>query len=184
MAPFWRDTDRSAVTVTEAISEWALVAWDVLEAVAARWRRTIDAEALGAEVQRRSGIHTDLPAATWIGPLLSLVTQRAHESHGPAVTSLVAGEDGGPHECFDEALTLAGTPGLTGLARRDAWLDARMACHRAYGAKIPAGVTELPRPRVRKVVEAAAPAPERVAPVCPRCFLQLPATGVCDDCEG
>lgn len=181
MPMFWRDADRSPVTVQEAVGEWALAAWDVLETVAARWNRTVAAEDLGAEVQRRSGIATSAPSATWLGPMLSLVAQRAHESRGPALTSLVTGDDGRVYAGYREVLALQGRSAfdLDEHAR-----EARMECHRAYGAKVPAGRTELPRKRTpggapAAAVKAAPPKPK----VCPSCFLELPATGVCDDCD-
>jgi hypothetical protein len=46
--------------------------------------------------------------------------------------------------------------------------------------------TASPRRRTASPRKAAAPAKpkkvELVAEVCPRCFMQLPATGVCDNC--
>jgi hypothetical protein len=36
---------------------------------------------------------------------------------------------------------------------------------------------KTPRATTRKVVEE-----ERPAPVCPTCFMTLPATGICDTC--
>lgn len=183
MPAFWRDADRSPVTVQEAVGEWALSAWDVLEAVAARWGRTVEAADLAAEVQRRSGIVTSTPSSSWIGPVLSLVAQRAQESRGPVLTSLVT--DGGrAYAGFRDVLAAQGTPalGADDLAERAA--DAREATHRAYGAKEPA---RRASGGARTARAAKAAKPTRTEPpkprVCPTCFLELPATGVCDNCD-
>lgn len=37
-------------------------------------------------------------------------------------------------------------------------------------------------PRTRTTTPRRAPEPEKPAPVCPTCFMTLPATGVCDSC--
>ncbi|GAB3624218.1 hypothetical protein GCM10027418_23020 [Mariniluteicoccus endophyticus] len=174
MSSFWRDTDRSEVTVKEAIAEWSLYAWDVLEAVAGRYRRTLTTDDLGSEVQRRSQIHTSEPTSSWIAPVLGLVEARAREQGVPQLTSLVTDGAGRPIGHANEELATA----------------ARLECYRAYGAKIPVVSDEPAKPRARKVKNTGTPTkstrdlpPPRKASVCPTCHLEMPATGICDDCD-
>ncbi|MGL5405399.1 MAG: hypothetical protein ACRDAX_01200 [Propionibacteriaceae bacterium] len=183
MPAFWRDYDRSTVTVQEAIGEWSLEAWRILEDVAARWRKTITGQQLGIEVQKRTGIMTSVPEAEWIGFVISLVAQRAHESHGPILTSFIVDDAGNPHETYREVLGFEGNASPNPGELRDHALESRMTCHRAYGAKIPASATALPRKRVAAApATVVAPREPRPTPVCPRCYLVLPATGQCDNC--
>ncbi|GAB3708940.1 hypothetical protein [Mariniluteicoccus flavus] len=185
MTAFWRDTDRSAVPVQVAISEWALAAWDVLEAIAGRWNKTVTEDDLGSEVQRRSGIATSTPTDSWIGPVLSLVAQRSHESRGPALVSLVVDEAGHPVPAFREALGLEGRSALGAADLAEQARETRLSCHRAYGAKIPRGAAEAaPRtPRATKAAAAPAKPPNPQRAMCPKCFLEVPVTGVCDNCD-
>lgn len=194
MATFWRDVDRSPVGVEEAMGEWTLAAWQVLEDAAHVWRKTVSEERLGVEVQRRSDIHTALPVATWIGPVISLVAQRAHEEHGPVLTSLVVDDRGHVPESYREVVRLQGGGELGEAALEDHALDARLTCYRAYGARVPAGVTELPRSRRATVAAAsvrrasggsahrAEEKPAFTPSFCPTCWLQLPLSGQCDNC--
>ncbi|WP_407317899.1 hypothetical protein UQW22_15045 [Isoptericola halotolerans] len=46
----------------------------------------------------------------------------------------------------------------------------------------PAPVRRSPRSAARASRSAATQEPEKPAPVCPTCYMTLPATGVCDSC--
>lgn len=203
MATFWRDTDRSPVTVQEAIGEWSLVAHDVLEEAAGTWRRTVSQQRLAVEVQKRSGIITSLPDDAWLDHVVSLVAQRAHEDGGPALTAFVVDADGDVPDSYGEVLALEGLgEGSRGLRRQHA-LDARLLAHRLHRAAVPEGATaddllpaapRVPGARASRSTggavgrsRSAAPAKAVVEPpkpkVCPTCYLVLPATGRCDYCS-
>lgn len=183
MAAFWRDVDHSPVTVTEAIGEWSLAAWGALEDVAARWRKTITADQLAIEVQKRTGILTSLPADGWIGPVISLVAQRAAEDRGLALTAFVVDDEGRVLDSYRDVLKAEGREAVGRGDLEDHAGDVRMTAHRAYGACIPAGVTALPRKRGTRDVAAPAVRSDPKPKVCPRCYLVLPATGQCDNCN-
>lgn len=192
---FWAEVDGREVTVTEAMSAWALAGWEILEDTAAHWKRTLTEESLGLKVQTRSGIFTSLPVETWIGPLVSLLAQRAHESKGVRLTCYLVGADGIVADSYREVLALEGIAEATRRELQEHALEQRMLGHRAYDATIPAGGT-LPRKRIAAETSRRAVEPtevrttmsvlmpdEKPAAVCPSCWLQLPASGQCDFCE-
>ncbi|WP_179251273.1 hypothetical protein [Enemella evansiae] len=178
MAGIWRELDRTPVTAGEATREWALNAHDILEEIAPRYGRSIAFTDVAHEVQRRSGIRTDLPPASWLPDVLSEVATRCQESGEPRLTEFVD------------------PPGQTPSSVVSA---ARLEAHKAYGAKLPNPDAPARRRTTRakattgtrassgtpRPAKAARPTPieERRRPVCPTCFVELPATGICDDCS-
>lgn len=165
----WQTTDHRPVSATEAQREWALRAHEVLEEVAGRYGRTVAYADLATEVQRRAGIATDLDPADWVDDVLSAVAARCQEAGEPRLIALVER----PHATQAHTITAD-----------------RLACHQAYGAKMPAERTTRRTTRSRSSSGSSAPAvrkpvkPEdRVRKVCPSCFVELPSTGICDDCD-
>lgn len=163
----WQSIDHSPVTAAEADREWTLRATEILVEVASRYGRSIAYADLGAEVQRRSGILTDMALETWLDDVLREVGRRCTEAGQPALNLLV--DDSGSR--VDPA--------------------ARVSIYEAYGARMPKART--PRttkgPRSRGRAADAQERPKRVTkpverrrPVCPTCFVELPSTGVCDNC--
>jgi hypothetical protein len=61
--------------------------------------------------------------------------------------------------------------------------SARLDCYRWFGASLPLG-GGLPAlaPRLQAAVARRRPRSTAAPPTCPQCFIQLPATGVCDSC--
>lgn len=176
MSSTWRELDHSSVSPTEAIREWALHGHDILEEIAPRFGRTIAREDLAHEVQRRSGILTDRPEESWLGTVLGAIAERCRESGEPELTSLVA----------DPPVQVDAT---------------RLRCHQAYGAKIPnpdggrtrsrstsstgrraASASSRSTTSPRSTTTRAKSSEPRRRPVCPSCFMEIPSTGVCDNC--
>ncbi|MDO5682865.1 MAG: hypothetical protein Q4G46_08565 [Propionibacteriaceae bacterium] len=160
------------MSVAEAEREWNLRATEILSEVAGRYGRTIEYGDLGAEVQRRAGILTDMPLAAWLDDVITEVARRCAEAGKPLLTLLVEDPD----------------------SKVDA--VARMGVYEAYGAKMPGArktATRSPRSRSRAAAaaERADRTPtkrtvkpeERRRPVCPSCFVELPSTGICDNCD-
>lgn len=162
----WQETDHRPITAQEAHREWALVAHDILEEVARRYGRSVAYADLGGEVQRRSGIATDLELSSWLDDVLTEVSERCNESGEPRLIMLID---------------------RPGVAQSSGVPAARLACYETYGAKIPA--RKPTRSAGRSRTSTAAPAPkrtkvqDRVRPICQRCFVELPATGICDTCD-
>lgn len=164
----WQSIDHSPVTAAEADREWTLRATEILTEVATRYGRSIEYADLGSEIQRRSGILTDMALDTWLDDVLREVARRCTESGKPALSLLVDGAD----SRVDPA--------------------ARASIYEAYGAKLPKGRSPRPARTTRsrsssadvgeRTKRAAKPV-ERRRPVCPTCFVELPSTGVCDNCD-
>lgn len=165
----WQSIDRSPVTAAEADREWTLRATEILTEVASRYGRSIEYADLGAEVQRRSGILTDMALETWLDDVLREVGRRCTEAGKPALSLLVDGAD----SAVDPA--------------------ARASIYEAYGAKLPKGRSPRAARTTRSRSGSAADAGERTKrvakpaerrrPVCPTCYMELPSTGVCDNCD-
>lgn len=161
----WQAVDRSPVNAAEAHREWTLRATEILTEVAGRFGRSIEYADLGAEVQRRAGILTDRGIETWLDLVLREVGRRCAEAGKPSLTLLV--------EIPDVRVDPA----------------ARASVHEAYGAKLPkARAPRTTRSRASAGAEAgersrrpSKPA-ERRRPLCPTCFVELPSTGICDNC--
>ncbi|WP_163544053.1 hypothetical protein [Occultella kanbiaonis] len=172
------------VGVNEGSGAWADAAHDILTEVAGHHLAVITRADLAEQVQYRSRLRTRSPYRTWIGSVLAIVVTRAHADGLPPLTSLVVHRAGGDVET-EESVT-----------------QARFACYRRYADDIPAEVIALADAEARaKEAEAEeatrtrrtgsrtrAPrvskptAPEELPKICPTCFVQLPASGICDDC--
>lgn len=171
MTGIWQETDHRPVTASEATLEWTLRAHEILVEVAGRWNRSIAYDDLAAEVQRRTGIRTDMDAEDWLDDVLKEINTRCVEAGKPKLIALVD---------------------MPGVTSREA-SAARLSCYEAYGARKPrekAATTRTAGARTRRETEPRkAPAKravkpqDRVRPLCPRCFVELPSTGICDSCD-
>lgn len=168
MQGIWQATDHRPISAQEAHREWALVAHDILEEVARRYGRSVAYADLAGEVQRRTGIATDLELGNWLDDVLTEVAERCKDSSEPRLVVLVD------------------RPGVAHTSEIPA---ARLECYEAYGAKIPAKKTSRGATRSRTTTSSVAPArkrakvQERLRPICQRCFVELPSTGICDNCD-
>ncbi|WP_327265267.1 hypothetical protein OG444_30800 [Streptomyces sp. NBC_01232] len=164
---------------------WAEEAYAVLTGVAGTYHAVITYKALGAEVQERSGIRTEALLHNWIGSVLGRVVREAHRRGDPPLTALVVHSgDGMVGVGYKEVLEIAGQPPVLDAAEREQHAArARLDCYRRFGAELPpdGGVPAL-APVYRAAVERRRARTAEPPPVCTGCFVQLPATGVCDSC--
>lgn len=183
-------TEERRVGVNEGSRAWAEEAVEVLTEVAGHYRGVITYAELAEEVQVRTRLRTGAPFRNWIGGVLATVVSRCHALGLPPLTSLVVhgrGKDGAVEE---------GT------------VAARFTCYRRFADDIPAEVLAAAAAAARAKEEAAGPArasrakpsasartrapraprerrqkaAEEAPKICPSCFVQLPASGICDDC--
>ncbi|TDE99118.1 hypothetical protein EXU48_02775 [Occultella glacieicola] len=176
------------VGTNEASSAWADAAREVLVEVAGHYPGLITYADLAEQVQVRTGLRTRSPFRSWIGGVLATVVARVRADGLPPLTSLVVNRTDG------EAQT------------EEAVAHARLTCYRRYADDIPAEVIAAAdaearakevqaqeaararsvrpsRPRTpRAPRERAQPTPEAAPKICPTCFVQLPASGICDEC--
>lgn len=103
----------------------------------------------------------------------------------PPLTSLVVhAHDGKVGDGYKAVLEIVGGPPIADeLARERHAAEARLTCYRRFSTDLPAdGGTPALSPKLQAAVERSRQ-PERAPRAsCPRCHLQLPATGVCDSC--
>ncbi|WP_037974165.1 hypothetical protein [Streptomyces sp. NRRL WC-3742] len=187
---------------TQAQIVWTRAAYPALVEVAGRYHAVITYGDLAALVQEVSGVRTRFDQRQWLGKVLALVVREAHRRGDPPLTSLVVhAQDGRVGVGYQEVLAVAGhAPLASELDREEHAAAARLACYRHFGAVLPAdGGTPALAPRLRESLsrrasgraasgsgrggaQGVSAAPVRVAAVCPGCFIEFPATGVCDSC--
>lgn len=174
------------VSVNEARGQWATAACDVLAEVASHYAAVITYAELAEQVQLRTKLRTRSHSRNWIGSVLAQVVARTRAAQLPPLTSLVAHRADG------------------GLDPDESTVRSRLACYRRFADDVPAEViaeadaqaaaeraaaeevTRAKQTRPRRAAASRAPrTPTRdEAPpaICPTCFMQLPASGVCDTC--
>ncbi|MFG2692169.1 hypothetical protein [Kitasatospora sp. NPDC048407] len=187
---YWRVENGSAVAVgyAEALAAWRAAAYPVLVQVAGRYRAVITYRELGEAVQEASGVRTRALLHNWIGRVLGGVVHEAHRREDPPLTALVVhSTDGMVGEGYNEVLQVAGLPAAADAHDREVHAaTSRLACYRAYCTALPAdGGSPALAPRYQDTVarRRTAAALRDPVPVCPSCHVQLPATGICDNCD-
>lgn len=192
---YWHENDVEAaddaeprdLTLEEAEEAWTPVAHQILAEVAGKYHGLIHYAELADRVQQESGIRTRRQVRGWIGPVLARVAQRNHDAGEPALTALVVHKvDGTVGNGYDVVLSLAGADPIEDpVAREKHAAEARLECYRWAGAELPEGggrpalspLFELRQARKRKEARAL-----ETAPICTTCFMEIPPTGVCDNC--
>ncbi len=209
---FWYEPEGRGTSEAIALETWARVTHDVLEETATAYHRVIREAELAERLQSASGIRTARPHERWMTKLLTPLAHLHHRDGYPPLTALVVDERGWVGERYDDVLRAAEQlPILEALPREKHAAKARLECYQWAGsapedgglpAEVPTGRTRAARsttPRVprtpgapkapRTPREPKVVAPKRVAPtdrpvnVCPTCFMAIPATGLCDNCD-
>lgn len=188
---FARARDGSLIGRSAAESEWIPIAREFLATVASRPYAVTTQRELAQHVLSRSGIEVNPSLNKWIGPFLTHLTQACVAEGEPPLGALVTADHGKVGPAFDEALASLELGAETPKDRERLAAELRLQCYRWADAPEPAGGWRLqspaagersPRARAPRATAHRAPAPEPVAVYCPSCFVQLPATGVCDNC--
>ena len=180
--PSWLEA--SEIGQEAAIEAWALAARPVLEAAARSYQSVVTQKELCAQVQEDSGVRTKQQIRHWVGDVLSAVATDCSNRSEPLLSALCVNALGSVGDGYGVVVE-----SLTGTAPDDADDHAaaqRIACYRQYDATgLPAdgGFAAL-TPRLAGTRDRARKArlAERVVPQCPDCFMELPATGECDNC--
>jgi len=207
---FWHEPDGTSTNEAIALEAWAKSAHDVLEEVAAVYHDVVSEETFAERIQWASGIHTTRPPERWLRKLLAPLAVVHHQHGHPPLTALVVDQRGWVGERYEDLLRAVDElPIVDASARERHAARARLACYQwagsapeggGYPAEVPTGrarssrsssprATGAPRaPRAPRAPKQPA-APKRVAAsdrpvtVCPRCFMAVPATGLCDNCD-
>jgi hypothetical protein len=178
----WRVSDGSAVAFGAAKGAWSLAAREVLMRTAKSYHAYITYGELAEEVQQVAGIRTQSPMRHWIGAVLGSVADDCRLRGEPSLTALCVHQDETVGDGYAYVLEIAGEEIPEDLDFHAA--EARFACYVAFGAELPAGGGH---PALTAKVAAArrykAKQIEVIPALCPRCFIQLPVSGRCDNCN-
>ncbi|MGO4856247.1 hypothetical protein [Arthrobacter sp. 2MCAF14] len=181
----WREPHRDVeIHFPQAIEEWAEASVPVLEEVARTYGACITYKDLASRLFDATGIHTRMLVQNLSARLLNRVIRICLDRDLPALSSLVVhATDGMVGSGFDEVLRAAGRvlPG-TELERERAAAAERLTCYRAYCPEVPADAVAQLTPTYEARINPVKKDAPRPKPVCVVHGIQLPATGVCDDC--
>lgn len=189
---------------------YALAARHVLADVATDYHAVITVPEFARQIQERTRIRNRQAPGLWIGDVLYRVAKDCHRRREPLLGSLVVGTDGLMPEWYADTVNAVRGDVVANPQMHAA--EERLECYRTHGAEIPpgggeaalppareparrVGRTSSPRssasrastPRTPRATAARTPAPAKPAPpaekLCPSCFMVLPATGHCDNCD-
>lgn len=202
--------DASEVGTSAAREAWAEAARPVLVEAAGRYRALVTYKVLAAAVQESSGITTALPMHQWIGDVLGRVTEDCQSRGEPLLSSLCVSVQGSVGQGYADAVEAArgsrpedpddhaaherlacyrhweatGLPRDGGTPLRTAhFTPVRKAAPRKPPVQKPTPRAAAPRKMTARPSAAAEVSPAKPIPLCPTCFTQVPASGICDYCD-
>ena len=170
----------------------------VLTEVAGHYLGVITYAELAEEVQVRTRLRTRAPFRNWIGGVLATVVSRCHAQALPPLTSLVVhgrGKEAGTEDqtaaarfsCYQRFADDIPAEVLAALAaaeraKEEAAAEAARERRAKPRASARGSATRECAARERAPRERRQQAADEAPKVCPSCFMQLPASGICDDC--
>ncbi|CAN5528785.1 hypothetical protein BH10ACT1_BH10ACT1_39970 [soil metagenome] len=183
----WLVADESEVSYEDAVVAWTAVAVPHLESVAGTYGSFLTYAEFGEAVQEAAGIRTKILLHQWVGKVLAAITVDATDPEVPLLTALVVRKDQNIGAGYAKAASRR-----DGETVEDPELHAakeRLKLYGLYGATLPSNGGE-PRftPRVAAVrsgrLASGAPRPDPPKrPACPTCYITLPASGLCHNCD-
>lgn len=199
--------DASEVGSHVARAAWAEAARPVLLEVAGRYRALVTYKQLAEAIQTTTGITTTQLLPQWIGDVLGRVTDECHSRGEPLLSALCVSVQGSVGLGYADAVEQArgarpNDPDEHAAAERlscyrhwdavglprDGGTPLRTAhftpVRRASATRATAAPRAPRKPTSRRAAPTAATAPEpKPIPLCPKCFTQVPVSGVCDYCD-
>lgn len=191
----YREADGAPVEFADALKVWTPIAYERLLQVAQHYNGLISFKQMAQHVQRESGIRTTATPASMVSKVLDLCAIQAAREGEPPLTSLCLRTDGtvGPGYWQTPTAEDVELPAVT--ADADVEMHAaehRLLCYRKHATDLPehGGIPRIPeqvevrRERADRAAERSRAAKRDDAPaaICPSCFTQLPANGVCWHC--
>jgi hypothetical protein len=198
-------TDGTTIDDAAALEAWSRAARPVLVQVARRYGSLMAPSSFAEEVQALSGVRTREPAAAWVDDVLDAVGVECIARDEPLLSAFCIGADGHIGARYEKLAISVDASAVNDIEMHAA--KQRLEAHRYHGAIVPVDGGKPALPPQLKRVSAATPKraastgartrsaraktatprkpknPELPRPVCPTCFLQLPATGRCDNCN-
>lgn len=176
------EADGAKVKFADALAAWVPIAHEVLVQTAGNYNWTTTYKELTDVVQERSGIRTKMLIGNWSGKLLEQVAVRAAEAGEPPLTSLCVHQNGTIGEGYARAPKSVPSDPDTDVD--DLAAQHRLLCYRRYADDLPAdGGTRTLTPQVAEVRARQAKIGVKHRAICPIHFMELPASGVCAECE-
>jgi hypothetical protein len=196
---YFRATDGAPLTAEEALRIWAAEAYAMLVETASQYGRVVSADQLAHGVQEHTGVRSTERPSSWLNKVLTLVVYRCHATGEPPLTSLVVSPSTGTvGPAYSEVQRVTGALHLSDVNREKAAAQGRLDAYRRYAPDVPANAeavltTKFVAARAQAKVTAKARMPKRpvVLPppdvpltrICPRCFLETPIIGDCQNCD-
>lgn len=136
--------DGTEVPHSEALKEWAAVAYEELKRVAGTYNKLISYAGLRTVLRQETGLTTGMLMQNWIGGVLEIAAQRAADANEPPLTSLCVRSDGTIGDGYlraPRAVAPSSTNDVEQLAAED-----RLLCYAAFATDMPAngGIPTLP----------------------------------------
>lgn len=201
MPSYWRDPDHTPLSGDEAVRAWADAAHDLLATVASHYNKIVSAGEFTRRIQDLAQVRTDVATAEWFGRVLQQVVHRCHATGEPPLTSLIVNpRDGGVGVAYAEVLRLQGLGASNALAREKHAAAGRLDCYLRYASDVPDNATAqllLPaqrtvaatsrsraaaQPRTARATAAHTTPDKPLTRICPKCFLETPLDGECQNC--
>lgn len=189
------------VSPKAGLQAWTKQAYDVLVETASHYNAVITYGDLAEEVQARSGLRTTANQRSWIGEVLHLIAYQNHRTGEPPLTALVVHkQDGHVGAGYDEVLRISGIKPIDDpIERENHAAAARLECYRHWCPYVPADAKPTLAPAASRAPRAGTTHPrtaqprtvqprrtertnERHGSICPRCFMEMPLTGECQNC--
>lgn len=173
---------------------------------AGHYRALVRQKELADAVQQSTGITTTIPMRQWLSDVLGRVTAECESRGEPLLSALCVSMQGSVGQGYADAVEHA--RGTRPADPDEHAADERLRCYQHWQATdLPRdGGTPLrtahlaparksstaktaprattPRKTAARKTAAAATVPEpKPIPLCPRCRIQVPASGVCDYCD-
>ncbi|MFC0581986.1 hypothetical protein [Micrococcoides hystricis] len=175
------------VGINEGLPLWTEAALEKLKDIASVFGSTIYYSELAQDIQHHTGAHTRSAFRNWIGKVLESVDKVCRAESLPPLASLAVRQaDGRVGAGYDHNIKAAGqdAAGDPFERNRQAVFD-RLECYRSYCSSVPADAEEILQAQVRKSNSKPSrkKSVEKPAAICQDCFIQLPMTGICPNCE-
>lgn len=177
------ELDGTEVSIEDAKATWTPIAKTLLTSIAGTYNETITSSELADHVQETSGIRTKRLAHYWIGDVLGRVSAQCAADGKPLLSSLCVQRDGTVVNSYAAAVQAAYGIELVDVEQHAA--EERLRCYQAFGATLPTHggrATFTPQVAQRRTTQERRARAEAPKPTCPVCMLELPRTGVCENC--
>ncbi len=174
---FWHEPEGTPTSEAIALETWARAARDVLVRTAASYHAVVREADLAEELMASTDIRTTRHYDLWLPKVLGPISVFCERMGEPNLVALVVGTSDDlvaareRLECYQWAGSAPADGGVA--AQLPGTAPKRPA--RARAATTKRAGAPAPKPRVAKT--------DRPVSVCPTCFMALPATGVCDNCD-